>query len=90
MGELSVFIEESIHNKLDRSILSSKEEVSTYLKSILIKVKDLFAKQRESTAHILTLYGGIMCLNLSLIFVYVMLMFDKIADEIIDLEVIEK
>ncbi len=31
-----------------------------------------------------------MCLNLSLIFVYVMLMFDKIADEIIDLDVIKK
>lgn len=49
MGELSVFIEESIHDKLDRSIFSSKEEVSTYLKSILIKVKDLFAKQRHSS-----------------------------------------
>lgn len=75
MGELSVFIEESIHNKLDRSIFSSKEEVSTYLKSILLKVKDSFAKQRESTAHILTLYDGVMYLNLSLIFVYVMLMY---------------
>ena len=75
MGELSIFVEESIHNKLDRRLFSNKKEVNTHLESILNNIKYHNNILKKSRIKILSLYDIVMYFNLLLIFVYVMFMY---------------
>ena len=75
MGELSIFVEEAIHNKLDRRLFSNKKEVNTHLESILDNIKYHNNILKKSRIKILSLYDIAMYFNLLLIFVYVMFMY---------------
>lgn len=75
MGELSIFVEEAIHNKLDRRLFSNKKEVNTHLESILDNIKYHNNTLKKSRIKMLSLYDIVMYFNLLLIFVYVMFMY---------------
>ncbi|MCS4487500.1 ATP-binding cassette domain-containing protein [Streptococcus sciuri] len=75
IGELSLFVEEAIHNKLDRHVFSSSQEVKEYLKNVLTEIKNNDMVQRKSKVWILGIYDIFMYLNLFFIFVYIMVMY---------------
>lgn len=75
LGKLSVFVEEFIHNRLDRFIFADDNEVDRYCHEILSEIKEIEEKQRKDSSVILTVYDSLMYLNLIAIFAYVVVSF---------------
>ncbi|MGT2650097.1 ATP-binding cassette domain-containing protein [Streptococcus troglodytae] len=72
IGELSNFIEEFMHNKIDRLVFSNRSEVDSYSLNLLKKIDTADKNQKAESTKVLGIYDMLIYLELIIIFTYIL------------------